>query len=159
MRTLWIALVLALVLPAASFWGVGVAEGLSTGEASEALVAQLGGTRLNPAILGAVNLLPLLLLALVLYIARRRGLRGPRHSLLLGLGVAPVLVIELWAQLSYWPLYLPEQEAPGFPHGLELMLGPVVYAPVVMLIAVGVGAALSRGLASPGDAPPPPPAG
>ncbi|NNE09207.1 MAG: hypothetical protein HKN20_11655, partial [Gemmatimonadetes bacterium] len=37
---------------------------------------------------------------------------------------------------DFWPAFLPSRVYPGFPHGLEFIIGPGVFAPIGMLLGV-----------------------
>lgn len=145
MRAALASIFLALCLPGGAFWATALAKGMGLDQGTSALAAQFTAPRLNLFVLGGLNAAPVLLLALGLGLARKRGLGAQRWAMLFVAGLLPVLAVELWAQFSFWRLFLPERKAPGFPHGLELALGPLLYAPVAMLICVVVAALSSRG--------------
>jgi uncharacterized membrane-anchored protein len=52
-------------------------------------------------------------------------------------GLVAILVVLVWINLQFWPLFLPERTYPGFPHGLGFIIGPVFFAPVLMALVMG----------------------
>jgi len=104
-----------------------------------ALIEQGTQRRLNPLIGGVLGLAPVLLLMLILAI-------GPRLVPRLGWapaagwgGLIPIALLEFWAHWEAWTTYFPSRAMPGFPHGLELVIVPLFFAPVGMLVGVGLG--------------------
>ena len=138
------ALVSPLVVPAAVFLAVGVASGMGVGGAVDAFVQQSGERRQNPMVTGALGLFPVLLLggglAVGARLSRRRGWVRPAAWS----GLAAILAVLGWANFEFWPDFLPERVYPGFPHGLELVIAPVFFAPVAAAMAVFMAVMLSR---------------
>ena len=123
-----------LVLAACSLRaGFDVSETIST------LTHQYQTDRRNLALVGIPSIVPFGLLAAVLAFYRRW--RGAQGSLALAFGGGvPILLALTWAHASVWPLFLPGRTFPGWPHGLELVIAPLFFAPVAMtfgLVAVG----------------------
>ena len=123
-------LVLAPVMYLVSYW----LTDLPSSAALTALADQYGQDKQNPLIVSILSCAPFLLLALVLGLARWRGAltRTCRHIVLGGGGA--ILVVMTWAHAQFWPSYLPGVPYPGFPHGLELVIAPLYFAPVAMLV-------------------------
>ena len=46
------------------------------------------------------------------------------------------LLVSLYVNLEYWPTFLPDRQYAGFPHGLEFIIGPGVFAPIGLVIAL-----------------------
>lgn len=133
-----------LLIPPAVFAVVGLTKGMGLGGTVEALVAQYGVRRLNLFSVAVLSFLPVLLLALLVWvIGRFTAMRASRRSLTIGGGVA-ILLVMTWINFEFWPAFLPERVAPGFPHGLEFVIGPLYFAPVAMLVGVGLAAFLNR---------------
>jgi hypothetical protein len=140
MRTVLLVGVLAVfAIPPVVFFIVALGSGLDVGAAVEALVAQYREPRQNLFVVAIPGLFPLLLLAIGLWIARRiDAARGRRPALAL-FGLAPILAVLVWVNFQFWPLFLPERTYPGFPHGLEFVIGPGLFAPVGMVVGLVVG--------------------
>lgn len=135
-----VAIVTPLLLPAVVYAGVAISKGLSVSATASALAAQAVGGRPNlfaPAIL---SVLPVSIIFGLHWLARKRDpINAWRHrAAWTGLGM--VLCVLLWANLSAWPLYMPGRQYPGFPHGLELIIGPLFFAPVAALVGWFMGA-------------------
>jgi len=77
----------------------------------------------------------------VLVIYRRwRGVGGSRQVAVAG--SLAIIALLLWANASFWPLFLPGRSYPGWPHGLEMVIVPLFFAPVGMLVAVAIAVLL-----------------
>lgn len=124
-----------LVLAACSF-----RAGFSFSETISTLIQQYQTDRRNLALVGIPSILPFGLLAAVLAFYRRR--RGAQGSIALAFGGGvPILLVLIWAHASVWPLFLPGRPFPGWPHGMELVIAPIFFAPVAMtlgLVTVGI---------------------
>lgn len=133
-RVLLIALLVLLVLlvPPVVFFFTGLGSGMGVGGTWDALVEQIRGGRPNPLITGVVGLIPLILVGVVLWISKLAKALPRTQSLILWGGVFPVIAVLVWSNLEFWTVFLPSMKAPGFPHGLELLIGPVFFAPVAM---------------------------
>ncbi len=123
------AAVCLLVLPSLVFIGVALTYGLTWSDTTSALYEQYRAERTNLAMITLLGLAPLLLPALMFLIQRLwfKSWRGIR-ACLLG-GVIPIILISILTQMSFWPDFLPERKFQGFPHGLEFVIGPLVFAP------------------------------
>lgn len=134
-----VTLVSLLLIPPVVFLLTMLSEGASSGDALSAVIDQYAGRRQNPlanTVLGLVSVAPL---ALILFIYRRS--KGPEGSNAIALGGgAGIAVTLLWANLEYWPNFLPGRDYPGFPHGLEIVIGSLFFAPVAMLAGVVIAA-------------------
>ena len=127
-----------LVIPPVVFLAAALGGGLSPAESTSALIDQYGVGRRNLAVIGSLGLFPVALLAVLLWAIRRYASDGPdRAALALG-GSLPILAVVAWANATFWPLYLPSRTYPGFPHGLELVIGPLIFAPIGMALGVGL---------------------
>lgn len=115
-----------------------------SGNALGSLTAQYLQSRRNPAVTAVLACFPFFLLALMLWFARRRQITA--HTcwhIALGGGSA-ILLVMLWANLEYWPNFLPGVDYPGFPHGLELVIAPLHFAPFAMAAGAALGWLLGR---------------
>lgn len=110
-------------------------NGFSVGETISQLIAQMQADRRNLLLVGLPAVVPFALLALVLVIYRRwRGCEGSNTVATAGAG--GIVVMLIWANASFWPLFLPGRSYPGWPHGLEMVIVPLFFAPISMLVAV-----------------------
>jgi len=116
-----------------------VVEGMGPGAAVRAAVQQAAGGRPSLVAAGVLFLLPVLLLLLGLRLGRRLDPEGERLLAVGWAGLAAVLALQVWANASFWRLYLPDRVSPGFPHGLELVIAPLFFGPTVVAIVAVVG--------------------
>ncbi len=123
-----------LLTPSFVFVAVALIEGLGPGETFAALAEQFTSDRINLAVISLLGAAPVLLILFSLWIRRllRKTWDGS-DTYALG-GALPVIAVALFINLEYWPTYLPERQFLGFPHGLEFIIGPGLFAPVAMLI-------------------------
>lgn len=133
-----------LLIPPVVFGVVGLAKGMGLVGTAGAVVAQYGVRRLNLFTTAILSFLPLVVLAIVVWIIGRfTSMKASRRSLAMGGGVA-ILLVMIWVNFEFWPTFLPDRVAPGFPHGLEFVIGPIYFAPVAMLVGVGLAAFVNR---------------
>ena len=138
-RSFYLSLFLPLLIPPVVFAICALAEGMSTTEMWFALTEQYTAERTNLLVCGLLGLFPILLLLLGLWIYRRsRGTNGV-ISLMGWCGLIPILLVLVWVNFEYWPSFLPSRTYPGFPHGLEFILGPGFFAPIGMGAGMVVG--------------------
>ena len=126
----------ALAIPPLIFLWAALADGLGASEALTALVTQYGAERQNLAVLSAVGLAPLALLTIVLLVMRRLRPRDPARPIYAAAGLLPILLVLGWIHSTFWPLFFPGRTYPGFPHGLEFVVGPFIFAPVAMTVGL-----------------------
>lgn len=125
------ALIILAIPPAVFLW-VALGYGLGIEGSFSALVAQYAAPRQNLLVCGAMGLAPWLLLLLVLGIVWRVAPKSTvRPALAVG-GLVPLFAVLVWVNFDYWPHFLPSRTYPGFPHGLEFVIGPIFFAPVAM---------------------------
>lgn len=136
-RAFYLCLLLPLLVPTVVFAGCALAAGLSPGEAWTMTLDQLTADRQNLVVTAIPGFIPILLLLAVLWAYRRYG-KDERLGRAMGWsGLVAILVVLVWVNLQFWPLFLPERTYPGFPHGLEFVIGPIFFAPVLMAVAMG----------------------
>jgi len=135
-------IVAVLAVPPVVFFITGLVSGMSLGDLSEALIVQYGDERPNLLVTGVIGLLPLGVMGLVIWLHRR--LRGQYGNYLFWGGLIPLVVVVAWSNHEFWRVFLPERSAPGFPHGLELIIGPVVFAPVAMVAGMLIAWLIGR---------------
>ena len=133
---LLIGMLIALAIPPTSFAVSAVNAGMGADLAMQALLEQLSAERQNLLVCSLLGLFPVALLASILWLAGRLGQSEQKRISLAGGGLLPILLVLAWANFEFWPIFLPERVYPGFPHGLELVLGPGLYAPLAMLIGL-----------------------
>ncbi len=139
-----LGVVIALAIPPTVFLAVALQAGLTPGETLSALAEQYRASRQNLLIVGLPGLFPIALLAAVCWLVGRFVPRAPPRSALAFGGLLPILAVSLWAHLKFWPLFLPARTYPGFPHGLELIIGPLIFAPILMLGGLLVAGLVTR---------------
>ena len=134
----------ALLIPPVVFCIAGLGDGMSVGAVLSACSDQYGARRQNLGVVALLGLFPIALLAGTLWLARRlRWLRLANVPAALS-GMLPVLLVLVWTNVEFWPIFLPERVYPGFPHGLEFVLGPGFYGPAAMALGLSIHAALWR---------------
>lgn len=144
-RFLPVAVAAPVVLSVVIFLGSGITTGLSPAEAISALVGQSMGRRYNPLISGALGIAPTLLLLGVLRLLRRFDPERDRSRAAAWAGLFVIQVIVAWAGFEFWPNFLPDLVYPGFPHGLELVIGPLIFAPIALIVVGPVAWFFSSG--------------
>lgn len=137
-RTGWVLLwgaVATLAVPPAVFLFCALTGGMPVGTAITALVEQYQVSRNNLLMCGILGLFPVLLLAVAAWGMSR--LAGPvRAGLLTFGGMTGIVLILVWVNFQFWPSFLPDRVNPGWPHGLEFVIGPLFFAPVAMLVGI-----------------------
>lgn len=81
---------------------------------------------------GVLGALPVVLLTGVGWLMKR-WLEPQRARLIAQFGLVGIALVLVWVNFEFWPGYLPERAFRGFPHGLEFVIGPLYFAPGVML--------------------------
>jgi hypothetical protein len=135
---------LLLAIPPLVFVLVALISGMSPADTAGALVAQYAAARVNLAVCSGLGLVPLLLLAVVLWIRRRRRPSAEGPPLYAIGGALPILAVAVFVNVEYWTAFLPNRTFPGFPHGLEFIIGPGIFAPIGMLAGLAVVAVMRR---------------
>lgn len=136
-RSFYLCLLLPLLVPTVVFAGCALAAGLSPAETWTATADQYAADRQNLLIIAVPGFIPILLLLAVLWGYRRYG-KSERTRRAMGWGgLVAILVVLVWINLQFWPLFLPERTYPGFPHGLGFIIGPIFFAPVLMALVMG----------------------
>lgn len=145
-RTRWVlvvGLLAGVLLPGIVFVVTAVATGLSPGETVDATIAQYTTDRLNLMVTGLLALVPFAVLGIGLAVVRRFGGDSAVAPASVG-GTTAILLTLLWAHASYWPSFLPHRVAPMWPHGLELVIGPLFFAPVMAVVGLLIGWLVGR---------------
>lgn len=133
----WTVLLLFLAPPAV-FLAVALGSGMSPAASGAALLDQYLAQRPNLLLTSALELLPLVLLVLILWFRRRRlGVDQSSPDYALG-GAMPILAVAIWVNFEYWSAWLPARTFLGFPHGLEFVIGPLIFAPVGLLLGLSL---------------------
>ncbi len=139
LRFLSASIILPLLIPPTVFTFCALAKGMPLAETLSAMIEQYMTRRQNLLICGAVGFFPVLLLFAGLWLHRRAGGDANTRRIMAWSGLVPVVLILVWVNLQFWPLFLPKRVYPGFPHGLEFVIGPGLFAPIGMLVGVGLG--------------------
>ncbi len=135
---------LLLLIPPVVFFVHGVAGGMGAVGTLAALAEQYTMRRNNLAVVSLLGALPLTLLPLVLWLRKRlRSSRTDAAVYALG-GALPILAVAVFVNHEYWSRFLPARQFLGFPHGLEFIIGPFVYAPIGILIGLSITWLLRR---------------
>jgi len=79
-----------------------------------------------------------------LWLHRRFGGDLSKRPLLIWSGYLPLLGMLIWANFEYWPDFLPSRVYPGFPHGMELFIAPLFFAPIAMAVCIFAAWLLGR---------------
>ena len=138
------AAVLAFVTPTLVFTVVGLFEGMGIPGVASSVAEQFSTDRQNLAMVGTLGVLPVVLLSLTVWIIGLiRRIRTSRRSFAVG-GASCILLVLVWVNVSFWPTYLPDKAFAGFPHGLEFVIGPFIFAPVAMLVGLIAAALVGR---------------
>lgn len=147
LKPLWVLLIMADVVFFASpivFVLVGLANDMSMGDTFSALVAQYSAPRINMWMVSLVASVPLLLLVLILWIGRRFGKFLHSAGAVAFGGSVGILLVTIFVNLQFWPRFLPSLTFPGWPHGIEFLLGPLFASPIAMLVGMLFGSLAMR---------------
>jgi hypothetical protein len=139
-----LALIAPLVLPPLIFAGVAWAAGMGFSGAWQALVEQSVSPRQNPLRSAPLGLLPACILLLALWLGHRSRRDSSSVRIAGWGGLIAILLVIVWANVEAWSGFLPSQIYPGFPHGLELVIGPLIFAPIAMLVGALVAVVVAR---------------
>jgi hypothetical protein len=143
-RILLASALLLLASPPLVFVLVALTSGMSPADTAGALVAQYAAPRVNLAVCSGLGLVPLLLLAVLLWIRRRRRPSAEGPPLYAIGGALPILAVAVFVNAESWTAFLPNRSFLGFPHGLEFIIGPGIFAPIGMLAGLAVVAVMRR---------------
>jgi hypothetical protein len=145
-RIALVAVIAPFAIPAIVFLMCALTEGMSLTDSLTSLSEQFTARRQNLFMIGALGLFPVGILMAILWIHRKRGGDQVTRRWMAGGGLIPILLVIIWVNFDYWPAFLPSKTYPGFPHGLEFVIGPGLFAPILMLpgIALGWWAARNR---------------
>ena len=102
-------------------------EGLSLVEVFTATAKQCSGKRQNLLVCGTIGLFPILLLLGAIWIYEKAGGDKETRKLMAWSGLFSIILVLLWVNWEVWPHFLPGRPYPGFPHGLESVVGPFFF--------------------------------
>ncbi len=126
---------LTLLIPLLCFYLVALLNGMDSASAIRALQEQCTQHRQNPLLTSILALLPVYVFAALLWIVnRRRAIAHPR--IFAATGISSAAAVQLWVNWNFWDLFLPSRAYPGFPHGLEFVIGPLFFTPIAMVFGV-----------------------
>jgi hypothetical protein len=131
---LLIVAVALVVLPPLLFLGSALYHGMGLADGASALLEQYSAERTNLLVITLLGLLPLLLVTLLLGIRRMLFKTWDGAGLYALCSSLPIVLVTVFVHLEYWPSWLPARQFLGFPHGLEFVIGPFVFAPVGVLL-------------------------
>jgi hypothetical protein len=137
-RLIYCCFAVPLLIPPVVFAICALAEGLSAAETLTALGEQFLTKRQNLLMCGTIGLFPVLLLLGCLWIHRRVDGNTRTRREMGWSGLIAIALVLIWVNVEFWPLFFPGRTDPGFPHGLEFLVGPALFAPIAMLFGIGV---------------------
>jgi len=138
-----VSAVLIVLTPFLVFCACLLLNGIGVVETLQLTVQQMQAERRNLFLVGLPGVFPFLLLALLIFVLRRRsGFTASRAVALAGGGA--IVLMLVWANASFWPVFLPGTAYPGWPHGLEMVIVPVFFAPIAMLFGALLALIWSR---------------
>lgn len=132
----FVGILLPLIVPPVAFFFCSLAAGMAIPETLAAVGEQYATRRQNLLLSALPGFFPVMLLHLVLFIMRRRHVPSPTRQRMAWTGLATIAAVLIWVNLQFWPLFLPDRVYPGFPHGLEFIIGPFLFAPGLMLVTL-----------------------
>lgn len=143
-KLIYIAMLLPLVIPTGVFATCALMAGLAPAETVAAIIEQYTAARQNLLVVSLLGLFPILLLLIGLWLHRKFGGNPQVGQWLAWGGLIPILLVLIWINSMFWPIFLPERTYPGFPHGLEFIIGPGIFAPVAMVVGMGLAWLIRR---------------
>ena len=126
--------IILLTIPPLIYIYTLLVNGFGIADSFQALINQYGQTRRNPLLMAILGIFPFLLQAIVIAVIRLRVRR--KHGDLFATenlawgGSAMIAIVLIWAYVEFWPNFLPGKQYPGFPHGLEVVIASLFFAPV-----------------------------
>lgn len=121
-------------IPALVFIASGLFRGMDLLSIIPAIGEQYRAEKNNLFVIGVLGLLPLLLVSLLLLIRKLVRKSWSGSAAYATGGAIPVLLVAVFVNLEFWPKYLPARQFLGFPHGIEFIIGPFIFAPVGILL-------------------------
>lgn len=125
---------LLLVIPTLVFVASGLIRGMNLSSVVSALTEQFLADKTNLFVVSLLGLLPLMLTALLLGVRKLIRKTWDGSVAYAWGGVLPAVAVAIFVNMEYWPKYLPARQFLGFPHGLEFVIGPFVFAPIGVLL-------------------------
>ena len=125
-----------LLIPPTVFTGVALFSDMSMAETTRALIEQYSGRKQNLLVVGIMGCLPLVLLALALWLHRSFKGSPTMRPVLTWSGYFAIYLVMTWVNIEFWSDFLPGRVYPGFPHGLEFVIGPLYFAPMGMAVCM-----------------------
>ena len=142
-RVYMCSVVVTLAIPPLVFTASGLAAGMGIGATVSALVGQYTVHRQNLLLVSLPSLAPIGLLLLLVWLYKRRVGPAAAWPVAVG-GMLGILAVTVWINTMFWPHFLPSRTHPGFPHGLEFVIGPIFFAPITILLGMAAGFAFKR---------------
>lgn len=135
--------VLTFLTPLLVFLLVALLKGMDVIAALNALIEQCSQRRQNPLLSSVPALIPLVIFAAWLGFRARRTQKSLREQAMFGIGIA--VAAQIAVNWGFWQVFLPSRVYPGFPHGLEFIIGPLFFTPIAMVLGlVGLSIALRK---------------
>ena len=139
-----LGLLLVLVTPALSMAVSGLVEGMGLVSVVRVVGEQFFIGRGNLGMISVLGLVPFLLLAALIWILDRLFYIECSKKTMFLTALFVMVVIIFWSSMDYWRTYLPDRKFMSWPHGLELVIGPLFFAPVGMVLGVLAGWFIAR---------------
>ena len=133
-QALTVSAVMLLIIPCLVFVSAGLCRGMDLATILSALQDQYRADKNNLFVVSLLGLLPLLLIVFSLGVRKLVRKTWEGSSAYAWGGAIPVLGVALFVNLEFWPRYLPARQFLGFPHGLEFVIGPFVFAPIGVVL-------------------------
>lgn len=134
MQVLAASAVALVIVPALVFIASGLCQGMDMQSTTAAIGDQYRADKNNLFVISVLGLLPLLLVGLLLFVRKLVRKSWSGSAAYAFAGAVPVLLVAIFVNLEFWPKYLPARQFLGFPHGLEFIIGPFVFAPIGILL-------------------------
>ena len=131
-RLYLITIPLILLAPLLVFVSSSLNAGYSLSDTLGFMLEHCTTKKRNLLIIGALGFIPLALQVLILFVSKKVMKNKFISNNEMGVSHLLLFSIIVWSNLEFWPKYFIALKYPGFPHGLELFLGPVVFGSIAI---------------------------
>jgi hypothetical protein len=129
---IFVALFAPVFISPAAYLVAALVSGIGPLASVDALVEQSLRGRPNPLITGLLGIAPALLLLGMVFVLRKARPHATWVATAGWGGLGALLIVLAWANFEAWPLYLPGRASPGWPNGIELVIGPLIFGPIAV---------------------------
>lgn len=144
LRNALLMIAILLLVPPVVFFSVAIFSGISLSQSLQFVLEQYLVRKQNLLLSGIISCVPLLFLGLVLWLISRYAKNDKLLNSLSFGGFCGIFIVSVWINIEFWPNYLPSRVYPGFPHGLEFVIGPLFFAPIAMGLGMVIAWVLTR---------------